>query len=196
MRILTLIFLFCVSTFSMAAEPQPQLQDLLFNDPNTPAMGAKNPRLTLVSFTDYNCPYCKQFDPELEKIVHKYPEVRLVVKLLPFRSESSANSARIALTAWRQQPDQFWALHQRLMAKKGYHDDASILSAQQKTGTEAIKADGQSGETLQMNLILSQVLGVQGTPATLVGKTMVPGAIPYDELEALVKEELAKADAS
>lgn len=194
MRIITLIFLFCFSTFSMAAEPQ--LQDLLFNDPNTPAMGAKKPRLTLVSFTDYNCPYCKQFDPELEKIVHKYPNVRLVVKLLPFRSESSAASARIALTAWREQPEQFWALHQRLMSKKGYHDDASILAAQQKTNTANIKPDGQSGETLQMNLILSQVLGVQGTPATLVGKTMVPGAIPYEDLEALVKEELAKADAS
>ncbi|MGL4723275.1 MAG: DsbA family protein [Scandinavium sp.] len=194
MRIITLIFLFCLSTFSMAAEPQ--LQDLLFNDPNTPAMGAEKPRLTLVSFTDYNCPYCKQFDPELEKIVHKYPDVRLVVKLLPFRSESSAASARIALTAWREQPEQFWGLHQRLMSKKGYHDDASILAAQQKTNTASIKPDGQSGETLQMNLILSQVLGVQGTPATLVGKTMVPGAIPYDELEALVKEELAKADAS
>lgn len=194
MRIITLIFLFCLSTFSMAAEPQ--LQDLLFNDPNTPAMGAKKPRLTLVSFTDYNCPYCKQFDPELEKIVHKYPDVRLVVKLLPFRSESSAASARIALTAWREQPEQFWALHQRLMSKKGYHDDASILAAQQKTDTASIKPDGQSGETLQMNLILSQVLGVQGTPATLVGKTMVPGAIPYEDLEALVKEELAKADES
>ena len=194
MRIFTLIFLFCLSTFSMAAEPQ--LQDLLFNDPNTPSMGAKKPRLTLVSFTDYNCPYCKQFDPELEKIVHKYPDVRLVVKLLPFRSESSANSARIALTAWRDQPEQFWALHQRLMSKKGYHDDASILSAQQKTGTAAIKPDDKSGETLQMNLVLAEVLGVQGTPATLVGKTMVPGAIPYEDLEALVKEELAKADAS
>lgn len=194
MRLLTLMFLFCVSTFSMAAEPQ--LQDLLFNDPNTPAMGAEKPRLTLVSFTDYNCPYCKQFDPQLEKIVHKYPDVRLVVKLLPFRSESSAASARIALTAWRQQPQQFWALHQRLMSKKGYHDDASILAAQQKTGTSAIKPDELSGQVLQMNLVLSQVLGVQGTPATLVGKTMVPGAIPYDELEALVKEELAKADAS
>jgi protein-disulfide isomerase len=159
-------------------------------------MGAEKPRLTLVSFTDYNCPYCKQFDPELEKIVHNYPDVKLVIKLLPFRSESSANSARIALTAWRQQPQQFWALHQRLMSKKGYHDEASILAAQQKTATANIKADGQSGETLQMNLILSQVLGVQGTPATLVGKTMVAGAIPYDELEALVKQELAKADAS
>lgn len=194
MRILTFILLFCVSTLSFAAEPD--LENLLWNDPNTPSMGAEKPRLTLVSFTDYNCPYCKQFDPELEKIVHKYPDVKLVVKLLPFRSESSANSARIALTAWREQPQQFWALHQRLMSKKGYHDDASIQAAQQKTGTAAIKADGQSAETLQMNLILSQVLGVQGTPATLVGKTMVPGAIPYEDLEALVKEELAKADAS
>jgi len=194
MRILTFILLFCVSALSFAAEPD--LENLLWNDPNTPSIGAEKPRLTLVSFTDYNCPYCKQFDPELEKIVHKYPDVKLVVKLLPFRSESSANSARIALTAWRQQPQQFWALHQRLMSKKGYHDDASIQAAQQKTGTAAIKADGQSAETLQMNLILSQVLGVQGTPATLVGKTMVPGAIPYEDLEALVKEELAKADAS
>jgi protein-disulfide isomerase len=194
MRIFTFILLFCFSTLSLAVEPD--LENLLWNDPNTPSMGAEKPRLTLVSFTDYNCPYCKQFDPELEKIVHKFPEVKLVVKLLPFRSESSANSARIALTAWRQQPQQFWALHQRLMSKKGYHDDASILAAQQKTGTEESKPDGQSGETLQMNLILSQVLGVQGTPATLVGKTMVPGAIPYDQLEALVKEELAKADAS
>lgn len=193
MRILTMIMLLCVSALSFAAEPE--LENLLWNDASTPSMGAEKPRLTLVSFTDYNCPYCKQFDPELEKIVHKFPEVKLVVKLLPFRSESSAHSARIALTAWRQQPQQYWALHQRLMSKKGYHDDASILAAQQKTGTGAIKADEKSGETLQMNLILAQVLGVQGTPATLVGKTMVAGAIPYDELEALVKQELANPDA-
>lgn len=193
MRIITFIMLMCFSALSFAAEPD--LENLLWNDPDTPAMGAEKPRLTLVSFTDYNCPYCKQSDPELEKIVQKFPDVKLVVKLLPFRSESSANSARIALTAWRQQPQQYWDLHHRLMSKKGYHDDASILAAQQKTGTAAIKADEKSGETLQMNLILSQVLGVQGTPATLVGKTMVPGAIPYDELEALVKEELAKQDA-
>lgn len=193
MRIMTFIMLMCFSAMSFAAEPD--LENLLWNDPNTPAMGAEKPLLTLVSFTDYNCPYCKQFDPELEKIVQKYPDVKLVVKLLPFRSESSAHSARIAMTAWRQQPQQFWDLHHRLMSKKGYHDDASILAAQQKTGTAAIKADEKSGETLQMNLILSQVLGVQGTPATLVGKTMVAGAIPYDELEALVKQELANPDA-
>lgn len=199
MRIFTLVLLFLFSSLSAAApqdsSPNAELTGLIFNDPNSPRLGASKPKLTMVVFTDYNCPYCKQFDPMLEKIVHDYPDVLLIVKLLPFRGESSMTSARIALTAWRQQPEKFWPLHQRLMAKKGYHDDASILAAQQKTDTAAIKADAQSMDSLKMNLILSQVLGIQGTPATLVGDQMVAGAIPYDELEALVKEELAKAHA-
>ncbi|MEO3990270.1 DsbA family protein [Pseudocitrobacter cyperus] len=199
MRIFTLLLLLCVSTFSLAQEgdndAQAQLTEMIFNDPASPRQGASKPALIIVNFTDYNCPYCKQFDPMLEKIVHDYPQVQLVVKLLPFRGESSMTSARVALTTWRQQPDQFWALHQRLMAKKGTHDDASILSAQQKTQTAEIKMDEQSRESVNMNLILSQVLGIQGTPATIVGDQMVAGAIAYNDLEALVKEQLAKVNA-
>ncbi|RAN79786.1 disulfide bond formation protein DsbA, partial [Bacillus sp. SRB_28] len=88
--------LLCISAFASAA-PAPQaesssdaqLANLLFNDPNSPRIGAKAPRLTIVSFTDYNCPYCKQFDPLLEKIVHDNPDVLLIVKLLPFKGQSS-----------------------------------------------------------------------------------------------------------
>lgn len=90
----------------------------LYQDPASPRLGAANAKLTLVTFTDYNCPYCKRFDPMLEKIVKQYPDVALVVKLLPFKGESSVSSARVALTTWQQHPDQFWALHQRLMAKR------------------------------------------------------------------------------
>ncbi|MDN5971001.1 MAG: thioredoxin domain-containing protein, partial [Enterobacterales bacterium] len=66
-----------------------QNHDALFNDAASPRIGAKNAKLTLVSFTDYNCPYCKQFDPQLEKIVKKYPDVAVVIKLLPFKGETS-----------------------------------------------------------------------------------------------------------
>ena len=52
-----------------------QNSDFLYRDPNSPRIGAAKPRLTLVVFTDYNCPYCKKFDPYLEKIVAKYPDV-------------------------------------------------------------------------------------------------------------------------
>ncbi|MEB4676874.1 thioredoxin domain-containing protein [Enterobacteriaceae bacterium G50] len=197
MRVFTLILLLCMATFSQAQESdtQSQLTEMIFNDPASPRKGAEKPALVIVNFTDYNCPYCKQFDPMLEKIVQDYPQVQLVVKLLPFRGESSMTSARVALTTWRQQPDKFWALHQRLMAKRGTHDDASILNAQQKTQTAAIKADAQSTDSVKLNLILSQVLGIQGTPATIVGDQLVAGAIAYDDLEALVKEQLAKANA-
>lgn len=198
MRYWMMIFLFFFSAVSMA-EQQPdanqQLDELIFNDPDSPRMGAKHPRLTIVSFTDYNCPWCKKFDPMLEKIVHDNPDVQLIVKLLPFRGESSMASARVALTAWRTMPDKFWALHQRLMTKKGNHDAASILAAQQKMATTGITPDAKSQQSLQMNLILSQVLGIQGTPATIIGDQMVAGAIPQADLEALVKEQLAKSDA-
>lgn len=48
-------------------------------------------------------------------------------------------------------------------------------------------------DSLKMNLILSQVLNIQGTPATIIGDQMVAGAIPEADLEALVKEQLANA---
>ncbi|TQI81460.1 protein-disulfide isomerase [Serratia fonticola] len=169
-----------------------QNSKILFDDPASPRLGAKNAKLTLVIFTDYNCPYCKQFDPLLEKIVNKYPDVALVVKLLPFRGESSISSARVALTAWEQHPQQFWPLHERLMAKKGTHDSASIAAAQEKTGVKPVAPSEQSMTTLRSNMQLAEQFGIQGTPATLIGDQMLPGAVSFDQLEALVKQQLAK----
>ncbi len=166
----------------------------LYQDPASPRLGAANAKLTLVTFTDYNCPYCKRFDPMLEKIVKQYPDVALVVKLLPFKGESSVSSARVALTTWQQHPEQFWALHQRLMAKKGFHDKASIAAAQEKTGVKTVEPSEQSMTTLRTNMALAEQLGVQGTPATLIGDRMLPGAVSYEELETMVKQQLAKAN--
>ena len=197
MRAFVALLLLSLSTFSVAAPSEQssddQLAQLLFNDPYSPRTGAKEPKLTIVSFTDYNCPYCKQFDPMLEKIVRDNPDVQLIIKLLPFKGQSSVNAAKAALSTWRQQPDKFWPLHQRLMMKKGYHDDASIAAAQVKTGTDSIRTDEKTMDSLKMNLILSQVLNIQGTPATIIGDQMVAGAIPAEDLEGLVKEQLAKA---
>ena len=197
MRAFVALLLLSLSTFGFAAPSDDassdQLAKLLFNDPNSPRTGATSPKLTIVSFTDYNCPYCKQFDPMLEKIVQENPDVQLIVKLLPFKGQSSVNAAKAALSTWRQQPDKFWPLHQRLMMKKGYHDDASIEAAQAKTATDSISTDEKTMDSLKMNLLLSQVLNIQGTPATIIGDQMVAGAIPYDDLEGLVKEQLANA---
>ncbi|AJJ09615.1 DSBA-like thioredoxin domain protein [Yersinia rohdei] len=168
-------------------------QQALYQDAGSPRLGTAKPQLTLVSFTDYNCPFCKTFDPLLEKLVKDYPQVAVVIKPLPFKGESSVTSARLALTLWQQHPEQFLAFHQRLMAKKGNLDANSIAAAQEKTGVTPVEPSAQSLDVLRTNLKLADQLGIQGTPATLIGDQLVSGAITYPQLEEIVKQQLAQA---
>ncbi|BBT65053.1 copper-sensitivity protein C [Aeromonas caviae] len=168
-------------------------QDVLFNSPTSPRLGAKHPKLTLVLFTDYNCPYCKQFDPAVAKLLAAYPDdLGLVIKLLPFKGQTSAKAAQYSLTLWQQDPARFLPLHDKLMSKQGMLTETDINKALAATGNTALKPAGKATEELRNSLRIGTLLGVQGTPATLIGNQLVPGAIPYDELEQLVKAELAK----
>lgn len=163
----------------------------LFDAPDSPKLGPKNARLTLVSFTDYNCPYCKQFDPIIERVVKRHPDVALVVKLLPFRAKSSLTSAQLALTLWRYNPSQFWTLNKVLMAKKGYLDDESLARARAKAQVTLSAGDDISLASIADNLRLAEGVGVMGTPATIIGHTLVAGAISEEELEQAVVVTLA-----
>ncbi|SQI41448.1 Thiol-disulfide oxidoreductase D [Leminorella richardii] len=169
-----------------------QHSQALFSDAASPRIGAKNPKLTLVLFTDYNCPYCKQFDPLVEKIVNKYPDVAVVIKLLPFKGETSHIASEYALTLWKQNPSRFGALHQRLMSKKGYHSESSIANALKSTDNDALRIDEKAADELRSSLTLAEALGVQGTPATLIGEKLIPGAIGYEDLEQLVEAKLSR----
>lgn len=204
MNYLLILFLSLFSAVSVAKEPAPftpeqerqieaLIDEALFNDPGSPRIGAKQAKLTLVNFTDYNCPYCKQLDPLLEKIVKTYPDVAVIVKPLPFKGESSVLAARTALTTWREHPEQFPALHERLMQKRGYHTDASIRQAQAKSGASPVTLEVKSQETLSTNLQLARLIGVQGTPATIIGDELIPGAVSWEVLNEVVKEKLAVA---
>ena len=206
MKLLIVLLLSLFSAVSVAQEPAPftpeqekqievLIQEALFNDPDSPRIGAKQAKLTLINFTDYNCPYCKQLDPMLEKIVQKYPDVAVVIKPLPFKGESSVLSARTALMTWREHPQQFQALHEKLMQKRGYHTAASIKQAQEKSAATPVTLDDKSMETLSTNLQLARLVGVRGTPATIIGDELIPGAVPWETLEAVVKEKLAAANA-
>lgn len=168
-------------------------KDFLFNDKNSPRIGAAHPKLTLVVFTDYNCPYCKKFDPYMEKIVEDHPDVAVVFKFLPFRSKSSVTSARDALTLWSTHPDQFMKFNDILMSKKGYHDDASIEAAKKKAGVLIDTPNSQSLETIKTSLAVAQELGIDGTPATLIGDNMLSGWVPYEQFEQLVAQALNKS---
>jgi protein-disulfide isomerase len=77
------------------------------------------------------------------------------------------------LTTWHQHPQQFLALHEKLMQKKGYHTDVSIKQAQEKAGQSG-DAGRQSAETLSTNLQLARLVGVQGTPQRSLAMNLFP----------------------
>ncbi|HAV1476378.1 DsbA family protein [Enterobacter hormaechei] len=170
------------------------IHDLLFNDPASPQIGAKKAKLTLVNFTDYNCPYCKRLDPLLEKIVQKYPDVAVIIKPLPFKGESSVLSARTALDTWRVNPEKFPDLHANLMEHRGYHTAASVKKAKEKSKIPLVTLDEKSMDTIKTNLQLARLIGVRGTPATVIGNELVPGAVSWEILDKLVKEKLAETN--
>ncbi|HGN1707407.1 TPA: DsbA family protein [Providencia rettgeri] len=168
-------------------------KEALFNDPTSPRIGKKDAKLVLVNFTDFNCPFCKRFDPQLEEIVKKYPDdVAIVIKYLPFKGQTSLESSQLAMTLWQENPKAFEALHHKFMQKQGMLSDANIKEALKATGNDKLKANEKSHEGIRTNMMLAEKLGVNGTPATLVGDEMIPGAIDAQQFEEIVKEQLAK----
>ncbi len=168
----------------------------LFNSPSDPWLGAKDPLLTLVYFTDYNCPYCKRFEPELMRMIKEFPQVKLVIKAAPILGASSVEAARLSQDVWLEDKDKYFELHEKLMAKPGRHSSSSIRTAADITGTEEWvgETSQQANEAIDANLELFRKLGLNGTPATLIGGQIVPGYIGYDQLKGMLEEQLAKAE--
>ena len=80
------------------AEAKTSLDDIL-RDPAAPVGGNPEGDVTIVAFTDYNCPFCKKAEPDLERAVREDGNIRLVYKDWPILTQASVHGARLALAA-------------------------------------------------------------------------------------------------
>src|SRR3984893_14950543 len=175
-RVLISIALFvAVGSQPACADDADTTRDAILNDPGAPVAGNPKGDLTIVTFFDYNCPFCKKAEPNLERLVKADGKIRLVYKDWPILTEASISCAQLVLAAKYQ--GRYDVAHQALMNIPG-----TKISAEQMR--EAIKASGidmdrmdadlkehadEITALLRRNLAQADSLGLQGTPAYLVG---------------------------
>jgi protein-disulfide isomerase len=161
----------------------------LVADATSPVGGNPDGDVTIVEFFDYRCPYCKQVEPAIEALVKEDSKIRIVYKEFPVLGADSVFASRMALAALKQ--DKYFAFHNAMMATKGQITEKVILQVAATAGIDITRAktdmtDASVMEIIQHNYALGEALDINGTPAFIIGDTLVPGATDIDDLKKLV----------
>lgn len=164
------------------------------------SFGRANALVTLVAFTDYECPYCAKAEKTIAVLRSELgDDLRVVVASRPLPIHDHAPSAAKAFLAADAQ-GKGEAMHARLFADRGQLDDEGIASSARAIGLdmrafEAARNGGAVAARLARADAIAQTLGVNGTPTFYVNGRRIMGARPIEEFRAVIEEELAKARA-
>lgn len=174
-------------------ESLTKLQDELFKSDTYPYVGAKDADVTVVQFFDYHCGYCKRMLPTINALIKQDKKVRVVFRDFPILSEDSGLAARAAVAVHRIAPAKYFDYHTALMKMSGKYDEKNLTEAAKKLGIDAKKfketlEDKKTTELVDANHDTAQQLGIRGTPAFALPDSVVPGAIPLDDLQKLIDD--------
>lgn len=165
-------------------------RDALLNDGFSHVAGNPNGDVTVIEFFDYRCGYCRKVAPDVIALLDQDKNVRLVLKEFPILSKTSEEAAKAAIAAQNQGGDLYWKYHNALLATDSI-DSAAIYDVAAAQGLDVARlkkdmADPSVDEKIKKTRDLAKQIGVDGTPAFIVGDKLVPGAVAVDDLKALV----------
>ncbi|MBL8177018.1 MAG: thioredoxin domain-containing protein [Bryobacterales bacterium] len=173
-------------------------EKVALNTTGAPSTGASRPRITIVEFSDFQCPYCRIAAAKIYDILKMYPnEIRLVFKQFPLDTHSQAElAAQAALAAHAQ--GKFWPLHDKMFANSKAINKANILTWAKELGLDMTRfaADVESGKyrrQVEQDLNEGRAVGVSGTPTFFINGKQFRAQIEPDLLKPILDEELKNA---
>ena len=174
-----------------AQEALATYHDALFNQPNGPVLGNPDGDITIVEFFDYNCGHCRRSSRVIHRLLEEDSQVRVVLREWPILGEGSQFAARASLAA--QQQNQYQAFHWALMDLPGQATEASVISTAKTLGLDVkqLRRDmvaPEVGAHLALSDQLARALNITGTPAFVVGNTLVPGSVSLEHLQDLIQQ--------
>ncbi len=165
--------------------------DMIFRDNFGLEAGDPEGDVTIVEFSDYNCPYCKRAFNAVTKLLDSDKKVRVILKEFPIFGERSEAAARVAIAAKNQ--GKYFEMHAALLQNRGQNNEQTALRLAERIGldVEKLREDMNSEETTKIireTRELGNKLGIQGTPFYLVGDRTIPGA--PDDLYEVFKQNV------
>jgi protein-disulfide isomerase len=165
----------------------------VLRDPDLPATGNADGDLTIVEYFDFNCPYCRKIAPELAQVVQDDGKVRLVYKDWPILGPVSIIASRMALATKYQ--NKYVAAHEALMGTASRLTEPRIRELLAGAGVDVDRAKrdlATNAKTidaiLARNDAQARAFGFHGTPAFIIGKFRVPGAITMTDFEHAIAD--------
>ena len=162
-----------------------------------PVLGPENARVTLVEYSDFQCPYCSQVVPKVRQVLRAWPkDVRLVFKQFPLEDHSEAEfGAEAALSAQAQ--GKFWEMHDLLYAGFPHLERQRVLGYAQKIGLDMKRfiADIDSHKYLariRAEKAQGEEDGVEGTPTFFIDGKRYNGAFDLASLTPIIRQELKR----
>jgi protein-disulfide isomerase len=164
--------------------------------PDDPARGSARAAVTVLVFSDFECPFCSRAVPTLKQIESAYPEdVRIVWKHQPLPSHQHAMPAALAAEAARQQ-GKFWEMHDRLFENQRDLSAPALERLARELGLDlarfrASMADASLRQRVEQDQALAARVGATATPTFVVGGEKVVGAQPFEAFKAAIDRQLA-----
>ena len=178
-----------------AAAPTPSHVDI--QPGNSPSKGPKNAPVTIIIFSDFQCPFCSRVEPTLKELEKEYgSKLRWVWKNQPLPFHQNAEPAAEAAMAAGAQ-GKFWEMHDKLFANQQSLDRASYERFATELGLDMARfkgdLDGQKyKDQIKADSAEGTKVGANGTPTFFVNGNQLVGAQPVDAFKKLIDAELAK----
>ena len=176
----------------------------LLDDPVTipvagaPVMGSQTAPITIVEFSDFQCPYCAAAVPQINALLKAYPsQVKLIFKQFPLETHSQADLAAAAAVAAQKQ-GKFWALHDAMFANRDDLSRQNLLLLAKQAGLDVHRFESDIDSTEVRETVVRDVqdgtrAGVEGTPTIFINGQRYNGPITVDTLKPIMDAELKHA---
>ena len=187
------------SKWGQGPQPPKLLEDpVTIPTAGSPVRGPANAALTIVEFSDFQCPYCSQAVAKLDAVLDAYPgKVKLIFKQFPLDTHPQASLAAAAALAAHQQ-GKFWPMHDALFAHRRDLSRPSILTLARGAGLDMkrFEADLDSAETkktIARDVEDGDRAGVEGTPSVFINGRKYNGSLELPAMRTAIDGELKKA---